>query len=81
MKETKLYHTALDRSLLNGKKARAALDERIAKEPVWVRDRNIFPWQKALMTAAAMVVLLIATVMAIPSFGSFQILALSVPEC
>ena len=67
MKETKLYHTALDRSLLNGKKARAALDERIAKEPVWVRDRNIFPWQKALMTAAAMVVLLIATVMAIPS--------------
>lgn len=68
MKETKLYHTALELSLLDGKDLKAALDERIAKLPAHAKEtRASLPLHKALMTAAAVLLVLAATVMAIPS--------------
>ena len=67
MKETKFYHKALDIALLDGKAVKAALDEQIAREPKKARETAGFPWRKAGMVAAAVLVLLATTVMAIPS--------------
>lgn len=67
MKETRFYHKALNLSLLDGKAVKAALDERIAREPVKRRETVSFPWRRAGMVAAAALVLLVTTVMAIPS--------------
>lgn len=68
MKESKLYHTALELSLLDGHTMKAALDERIEKLPAHTHETKTgLPWRRALMTAAAVLVVLCATVMAIPS--------------
>ena len=67
MKETKFYHKALNLSLLDGKAVKAALDEQIAREPKEARESVGFPWRRAGMVAAAVLVLLATTIMAIPS--------------
>ncbi len=67
MKETRFYHKALNLSLLDGKAAKAALDERIAREPAKRRETVSFPWRRMGMIAAAALVLFVTTVMAIPS--------------
>ena len=68
MKETKLYHTALELSLLDGKDLKTTLDERIAKLPAYTNTtRIVIPWPRALMTAAAAMLVLAAAAMAIPS--------------
>ncbi len=67
MKETRFYHEALNLSLLDGKAAKAALDEQIAREPKEARETVGFPWRRAGMVAAAVLVLLATTIMAIPS--------------
>lgn len=67
MKETKFYHKALNLSLLDGKAVKAALDEQIAREPAKRREPVSFPWRRAGMVAAAILVLLATTIMAIPS--------------
>ena len=67
MKETRFYHKALNLSLLDGKTVKAALDEQIAREPAKRRESVGFPWRRAGMVAAAILVLLATTVMAIPS--------------
>lgn len=67
MKETRFYHKALNLSLLDGKAVKAALDEQIAREPKEARETVGFPWRRAGMVAAAVLVLLATTIMAIPS--------------
>lgn len=67
MKETRFYHRALNLSLLDGKAVKAALDEQIAREPKKARETAGFPWRRAGMVAAAILVLFVTTVMAIPS--------------
>lgn len=67
MKETRFYHKALNLSLLDGKAVKAALDERIAREPAKRRETVSFPWRRMGMIAAAALVLFVTTVMAIPS--------------
>ena len=67
MKETRFYHKALHMSLLDGKAVKAALDEQIAREPKEARESVGFPWRRAGMVAAAVLVLLATTIMAIPS--------------
>ena len=67
MKETRFYHKALHMSLLDGKAVKAALDEQIAREPKEARETVGFPWRRAGMVAAAVLVLLATTIMAIPS--------------
>ena len=67
MKESKFYHKALDMSLLDGKAAKAKLNKRIASLPKAETNEGSFPWKKALMTAAAVLVLVMATIMVIPS--------------
>ncbi len=67
MKETKFYRKALDISLLSGKAQKEVLDERIARQPKRTWERAPFPWRKVLMTAAACLLLLFTTIMAIPS--------------
>ena len=67
MKETRFYHKALNLSLLDGKAVKAALDEQIAREPKEARETVGFPWRRMGMIAAAALVLLVTTVMAIPS--------------
>lgn len=67
MKETRFYHKALHMSLLDGKAVKAALDEQIARAPKEARETVGFPWRRAGMVAAAVLVLLATTIMAIPS--------------
>ena len=67
MKETRFYHRALHMSLLDGKAVKAALNEQIAREPKKARETAGFPWRRAGMVAAAILVLFVTTVMAIPS--------------
>ena len=67
MKETKFYHTALEMSLLDGQDQRAKLDKRIASLAETENERPAFPWQKAVMTAAACLLLLLTVIIAIPS--------------
>ena len=67
MKETRFYHKALNLSLLDGKAVKAALDEQIAREPKEARETVGFPWRRMGMIAAAALVLLATTIMAIPS--------------
>jgi hypothetical protein len=67
MKESKFYHKALDMSLLDGEAAKAKLNKRIASLPKAETNERSFPWKRALMTAAAVLVLVMATIMAIPS--------------
>lgn len=67
MKETRFYHRALHMSLLDGKAVKAALNEQIAREPKKALETAGFPWRKAGMVAAAILVLFVTTVMAIPS--------------
>ena len=67
MKETRFYHRALHMSLLDGKAVKATLDEQIAREPKKAREIAGFPWRRAGMVAAAILVLFVTTVMAIPS--------------
>lgn len=67
MKETRFYHKALHMSLLDGKAVKAALDQQIAREPKEARETVGFPWRRAGMVAAAVLVLLATTIMAIPS--------------
>ena len=67
MKETKFYQKALNMSLLDGKAVKAALDEQIARQPKKARETAGFPWRRAGMVAAAVLVLFVTTVMAIPS--------------
>ena len=67
MKETRFYHKALHMSLLDGKAVKAALDHQIAREPKEARETVGFPWRRAGMVAAAVLVLLATTIMAIPS--------------
>ncbi len=67
MKETKFYQKALNMSLLDGKAVKAALNEQIAREPKKARETAGFPWRRAGMVAAAILVLFVTTVMAIPS--------------
>ncbi len=67
MKETRFYHRALHMSLLDGKAVKAALDEQIAREPAKRRETVSFPWRRVGMVAAAVLVLFVTTVMAIPS--------------
>ncbi len=67
MKETRFYHTALNLSLLDGKAVKAALNERIERQPQKARETAGFPWRRAGMVAAAILVLFVTTVMAIPS--------------
>ena len=66
MKETRFYHRALHMSLLDGKAVKAALNEQIAREPKEARETVGFPWRRAGMVAAAVLVLLATTIMAIP---------------
>ncbi len=67
MKETKFYHKALHMALLDGKSVKAALYQQIAREPKRARETVGFPWRRAGMVAAAVLVLFVTTVMAIPS--------------
>ena len=67
MKETRFYHKALHMSLLDGKAVKAALDQQIARAPKEARETVGFPWRRAGMVAAAVLVLLATTIMAIPS--------------
>ena len=67
MKESKFYHRALDLSLLDGKAVKAALDKEIARKTTKGRERIGFPWRKVGMAAAAVLLLLGTTIMAIPS--------------
>ena len=67
MKETKFYHKALEMSLLDGRDRKAKLDERIAALPEAGNERPAFPWQKAVMTATACLLLLFTVIIAIPS--------------
>ncbi len=67
MKETRFYHKALHMSLLDGKAVKAALDQQIAREPKKAWETAGFPWRRAGMVAAAVLVLFVTTVMAIPS--------------
>ncbi len=67
MKETRFYHKALHMSLLDGKAVKAALDKQITKRPTGSKERSVFPWRRAGMVAAAVLVLLATTIMAIPS--------------
>ena len=67
MKETKFYHAALNMALLDGRSAKAALDERIARQPLKSKERIAFPWRRVGMAAAAVLLLLVTAVMAIPS--------------
>ena len=52
MKETKFYHAALNMALLDGRSAKAALDERIARQPLKSKERIAFPWRRVGMAAA-----------------------------
>ena len=67
MKETKFYHAALNMALLDGRSAKAALDERIARQSLKSKERIAFPWRRVGMAAAAVLLLLVTAVMAIPS--------------
>ncbi len=67
MKEAKFYHAALNMALLDGRSAKAALDERIARQPLKSKERIAFPWRRVGMAAAAVLLLLVTAVMAIPS--------------
>lgn len=67
MKESKLYHKALDMSLLDGQDVKAKLDKRIEKLSKEVFERNAFPWQKVAMTAIGCMLLLLTIVVTIPS--------------
>ncbi len=67
MKETKLYHTALEMSLLNGRDMKAALDKQISAVRQETYEERSFPWRRLVMAAAALLLLLGTTVMAIPS--------------
>jgi|GEM_PF-2569906 len=67
MKETKFYHAALNMSLLNEKEKRAALDQKLARLPRQAPERIGFPWQKALMTAVACLLVAFTAIIAIPS--------------
>ncbi len=66
MKETKLYHTALEMTLLNGRNRKAELDKQVAAMERKSYEERSFPWRRLGM-AAALVLLFGATVMAIPS--------------
>ena len=67
MKESKFYHRALDLSLLDGKAVKAALDKEIARKTTKGRERIGFPWRRVGMAAAAVLLLLVTAVIAIPS--------------
>ena len=67
MKETQFYHKALKLSLLDGKAAKAALDEQIAKEHKSARASASIPWRRVGMTTAAVLLLFFTTIMAIPT--------------
>ena len=67
MKETKFYQKALNMSLLDGKAVKAALDEQVARQPKKARETAGFPWRRAGMAAAAVLVLFVTTILAIPS--------------
>ena len=67
MKETKFYHKALDKSLLNGRDMKAALDRQIDAMERDAHEEHTFPWRRIGMVAAALLLLLGTTVMAIPS--------------
>lgn len=66
MKETKLYHKALDMALLDGKTLKSSIDKKTGTMPVRAHKETGFPWQKVVMTAVACV-LLFTVVIAIPS--------------
>ena len=67
MKESKFYHNVLDMALLDGKALKAAIDEKTGEMPEKAHERLSFPWRRAAMAAAALLLLLGTTVMAIPS--------------
>ena len=67
MKESKFYHNALNMALLDGKALKAAIDEKTGVPPEKAHERIGFPWRRAAMAAAALLLLLGTTVMAIPS--------------
>ncbi|MBQ7277794.1 MAG: hypothetical protein IJR17_01140 [Clostridia bacterium] len=67
MKETKFYQKALNMSLLDGKAVKAVLDEQIGKEPAKTQETAGFPWRRAGMVMAAVLVLFVTTILAIPS--------------
>ena len=67
MKESKFYQKALDMSLLDGKTLKAAIDEKTGDMPETVYERTGFLWRRVGMAAAALLLLLGTTVMAIPS--------------
>lgn len=66
MKETKLYRSALELSLLDGKDLKAAIEAKTGSVPEKAYERMGFPWRRLGM-AAALVLLIGVTVMAIPS--------------
>ena len=67
MKETNLYHTALEMSLLDGRDMKASLNRQIRAMDREARESRTFPWKRLGMAAAALLLLFGATVMAIPS--------------
>ena len=67
MKETKLYHTALEMSLLDGRDMKTALDKQISAVQQETSEERSFPWRRIGMVAAALLLLFVTTVMAIPS--------------
>ena len=67
MKETRFYQKALNLSLLDGKKMKAALDGRIAAIPAVTREKRSFSYRKFGLVAAACLLLFATAVMAIPS--------------
>lgn len=67
MKETNLYHTALEMSLLDGRDMKASLNRQIRAMDREARESRTFPWKRLGMAAAALLLLLGTTVMAIPS--------------
>ena len=67
MKETRFYQKALNLSLLDGKKMKAALDGRIGAIPAVTREKRSFSYRKFGLAAAACLLLFATVVMAIPS--------------
>ena len=53
MKETRFYQKALNLSLLDGKKMKAALDGRIGAIPAVTREKRSFSYRKFGLVAAA----------------------------
>ena len=67
MKETKLYHKALEWSLLDGRDTKASLDRQISAMDRETYREHSFPWRRFGMVAATLLLLFGTTVMAIPS--------------